>query len=271
MINFTYIYDCSYESNRKIRPHRHSCYELIYYFDGDGISNYDKSEIKSITELHQRYNYMALKDAKDKFKIEKNTMLMYLPNILHDEVHIKPSSIFAIGFNMENEKFIVKTEQLKDYNLVYYSIIKRIQKEYSTKLFNYEIIINNLLYELLTYISRKKNAINSENNHIKEILNYINENYTSDLNLDKLASLAGYTTDHFRFLFKTETGLSPKRYILTKRLEYAKQLLKYTDLQIQKITTSTGFSYSGQFSNFFKEFEGISPSEYRTINKGKPI
>jgi len=63
--------------------------------------------------------------------------------------------------------------------------------------------------------------------------------------------------------FNTQIGISPKQYILNKRLEYAKELLVNTNASIFEIANSVGFPDQLYFSRIFKIKEKISPSEYR--------
>lgn len=61
-------------------------------------------------------------------------------------------------------------------------------------------------------------------------------------------------------------GTSPKQYLITKRMEYARELLKSTDLSIGSIADSCGYSDSVHFMKEFKRREGITPSEYRKLS-----
>ena len=88
----------------------------------------------------------------------------------------------------------------------------------------------------------------------------------TNINLQEIAASAGYCADRFRNIFKSRLGITPKRYILDKRLEQAEHLLVQTDLPLQEIAASVGFEYYSRFSLFFKEKTGLSPQAYREKN-----
>lgn len=92
---------------------------------------------------------------------------------------------------------------------------------------------------------------------------YMDENYTQPLQLRTLAELSGYGEDHFRHLFKVQTGCSPGRYLLRKRLEAAKGLLLNTTLTISAIGLECGFSTTSQFIALFRRELGDTPLQYR--------
>ena len=77
-----------------------------------------------------------------------------------------------------------------------------------------------------------------------------------------LAQLCGYHPAYFAEIFKEATGLSPKAYIVQKRIGRAKQLL-LTGERITDIAESLGYDNVHYFSRNFREATGLSPSEYR--------
>lgn len=78
----------------------------------------------------------------------------------------------------------------------------------------------------------------------------------------ELAQLCGYHPAYFAEIFKGATGLSPKAYIVQKRIGRAKQLL-LTGERITDIAESLGYDNVHYFSRNFREVTGLSPSEYR--------
>jgi AraC family transcriptional regulator, arabinose operon regulatory protein len=85
----------------------------------------------------------------------------------------------------------------------------------------------------------------------------------------RLGELAGQflmSEDYLRQLFKRNFGLSPVQYLINKRLDYAKDLLKNSDQSIKAIAFECGFDNEHYFSRLFHKAVGISPSQFR-INK----
>lgn len=79
----------------------------------------------------------------------------------------------------------------------------------------------------------------------------------------KLARVSGASEAHFARSFKNAFGIPPHRYLLTRRIERAKALLRDTDLSIIEIAFQTGWSSLGTFGRMFRDITGESPSELR--------
>jgi AraC-like DNA-binding protein len=78
-----------------------------------------------------------------------------------------------------------------------------------------------------------------------------------------LAEQVGVGYSWFRKMFKQYTGISPAQYQIQLRIMRAKELLMTTDLNITEIAYQLNFEDGGCFSTFFKNKEGITPSEFR--------
>ena len=100
---------------------------------------------------------------------------------------------------------------------------------------------------------------------LKRVLEYIEANLSCDVHLDELAETAGLSSFHFAKLFKQSTGASPHQYILRRRLERAKELLRNPAMPLSEISLDTGFSDQSHFTNVFRRFVGVPPSKYRSL------
>ncbi len=85
-----------------------------------------------------------------------------------------------------------------------------------------------------------------------------------DWPVHRLASVSGVSTAHFARSFRQAFGVPPHRYLLTRRLERAKALLRDTNLAITAIAFDTGWTSLGTFGRIFRAVTGESPSECRT-------
>ena len=79
----------------------------------------------------------------------------------------------------------------------------------------------------------------------------------------RLASVSGVSEAHFARSFKQAFGVPPHRYLLTRRVERAKALLRETDLPIIEIAFQTGWASLGTFGRTFRDITGESPSAVR--------
>jgi len=92
---------------------------------------------------------------------------------------------------------------------------------------------------------------------------YIEEHYREDLRLDELSNQLFISVAHLIRVFKRDNGCTPHQYLLTYRLMRAAQLLKYSDLQIQQIANSVGFSSPSHFGRCFFNHYGCTPLKYQ--------
>ena len=83
----------------------------------------------------------------------------------------------------------------------------------------------------------------------------------------RLAQVSGVSEAHFARSFKDAFGVPPHRYLLTRRIEQAKTLLRDTDLSITEIAFQTGWNSLGTFGRTFRDVTGASPGELRAREK----
>ena len=93
---------------------------------------------------------------------------------------------------------------------------------------------------------------------------YIDEHFAEPLNLDELARLTHMSKHYLVHSFTRETGMSPIRYLLSRRIEESKRLLESSDSSVGQIGLSVGFSSLSYFSQRFKEATDQTPSAYRS-------
>lgn len=114
-----------------------------------------------------------------------------------------------------------------------------------------------------------KQEVSTENrlqSSIAWVKQYIDDNYTSPLNLEMLSDKVGLNRCGLIRAFKKRYGVSPIEYMLSCRFRDAKFLLETTDRSIVSISGNLGFSSGNYFSQSFQKRFGISPSEYRGRN-----
>lgn len=83
----------------------------------------------------------------------------------------------------------------------------------------------------------------------------------------RLARVSDVSEAHFARSFKEAFGVPPHRYLLTRRIERAKTLLRDTELSITDIAFQTGWQSLGTFGRTFRDITGESPGELRAREK----
>ena len=109
----------------------------------------------------------------------------------------------------------------------------------------------------------EKTKDNSGADSIKMGLEFINNNFTRDLSLENIAKKAGISKYHFLREFKRYTGHTVVKYINILRCEYAKRLLRSTELSVGDVAALCGYENQSYFSKTFKAYTGILPREFR--------
>ena len=95
------------------------------------------------------------------------------------------------------------------------------------------------------------------------VLEYIDENYKRNIKLDELAAIMNISTMYFSNYFKEVFHISPKQYILNKRLGESQRLLIESEMSIKEIAYAVGFENESYFSEFFSKKTGTSALKFR--------
>ncbi|MEK4913277.1 AraC family transcriptional regulator [Bacillus sp. FSL E2-8887] len=102
---------------------------------------------------------------------------------------------------------------------------------------------------------------------VYKVQDYIESHINDSLSIEELADVAGFSKFHFHRIFKGIVDESLSRYVNRLKLERATNLLTYrTDMTITHIAYHFGFTDSAVFSRTFKNYYGVSPSQYRNDN-----
>lgn len=93
---------------------------------------------------------------------------------------------------------------------------------------------------------------------------FIHENLTEALTVEQLAAAAGLSRAHFSRLFKHACGRSPHAFVLRRRIDRAKELLRAEpDLPLAQVAAKVGFCDQGHLTRRFRQVTGLTPAAYR--------
>lgn len=101
---------------------------------------------------------------------------------------------------------------------------------------------------------------------VKQAQKYISEHYADELALANIAEQSHFHPNYFSSLFKKKTGITIRDYILKTRIEKAKELMEDPEMKLIDIALAVGYQDQAHFNRAFKNFTGISPSQYRKQN-----
>jgi AraC-like DNA-binding protein len=99
--------------------------------------------------------------------------------------------------------------------------------------------------------------------HLRRARDVMDREYAEPLDVATVARVALMSTAHFARQFRAAYGESPYSYLMTRRIERAKLLLRRGDMTVTEVCFAVGCSSLGSFSARFTELVGETPTAYR--------
>ena len=104
--------------------------------------------------------------------------------------------------------------------------------------------------------------------HLRRARDLMDREYARPLDVAELARTAYMSTAHFARRFRVAYGETPYSYLMTRRIERAKLLLRRGDLSVTEVCMAVGCSSLGSFSARFTQLVGETPTAYRNRDHG---
>jgi two-component system response regulator YesN len=134
--------------------------------------------------------------------------------------------------------------------------------------------LEDLLSRLKIMIASERSVIKSmnplSNRHytaeeiVKSVAEFIKTNYTQDISLEDIAKRFNVNAPHLSKIFLKYAGESPSKYIMSLRMNEAKHLLSLKkELTVKEIGEAVGYPDPYYFSRIFKQFTGMTPTDYK--------
>lgn len=230
---------------------RHRCYTLFIFFEKDTHNmNYYYGDLFSPgvphdnqTRLHHYCLMFEKEYFEERFKMYSDDLEIY--NFRSVKIYgdmLKLLNSFALEYSRNEPNC---------------GIILEAQAEIIT-----QKVIRSILCE---NISEAKPV--SEDYSIAAAQNYMERHYAEDINVTELANLGYELVSCFMRRFKKETGLTPMEYLCGIRMKNARMLLKESDFSVSETAEKCGFETEEKFRVRFKENYGVTPEQYREVNR----
>jgi AraC family transcriptional regulator len=98
---------------------------------------------------------------------------------------------------------------------------------------------------------------------LNRVMEYVEANFHREIALTALADAAGMSPHYFSELFKQSVHSSPYQYVLRRRIENARELLREPGVSVLEAAVRCGFSDQSQFTKLFRRIVGLTPTAYR--------
>jgi two-component system, response regulator YesN len=102
---------------------------------------------------------------------------------------------------------------------------------------------------------------------LEKIKGFIEANLERTVTTEDLSNYLGLSSSYVSHVIKSNLKVSFTEYLITRRLEKAKELLEQSSFRINEIATQIGFQDQNYFAKVFKKHEGITASEFRNNSK----
>lgn len=253
--------DCEFDMG----AHYHDFYEVQIYFSDAGIIRIGDNKYSlhrgdvALINIFEPHALYCNSDAQyERFCVSVDPC--FLLSVCSNE-----SDLLGI-FNKSNKHFPV-------YHLDedQFERIQKILHEYEQANLSHgkDILERALLYQLLAnlynFLYDEDCAVSVESQYITVISNlirFISEHIQEDLSLERLSAEVNFSASHVCRMFKKYTGYTLTKYIIAKRIEKAKFLLKGST-PITDICHEIGFNNYSYFYKTFKKVVGCNPADYR--------
>lgn len=216
------------------------------------------------------------------FSLLSRQFVIISPGVEHTECTVPSASVewIVLGIKgcditLPNTAYGYFVADFKDNHSETVSLLVNLVHELQNKAPRYKEACLSILHLLIIYVGRSfdtsitigKNSNTSPHSSISWVKQYIDDNYTSSLNLEMLSNKVGLNRYSLIREFKRLYQISPIEYMLQCRYREAKFLLETTDRNISNIGQDLGFCSGNYFSQCFQRRFGISPTAYRKSHR----
>ncbi|MCI8508442.1 MAG: AraC family transcriptional regulator [Lachnospiraceae bacterium] len=207
------------------------------------------------------------------FLIEPETVTFYKADKEHPWTYcwigfageMAPAYIRDVGLN--SQQMIFQNNQGEELK----KIVLRMLKCSKASVTN-QYLLQSLLYEFFAILTKDIQLENvkqesKESIYIRNAINFIRNNYASGITVSDIAREVCVNRSYLYKLFTESLQMSPKEFITQFRISRSKELLTVTELSVEEVANSCGYSDSLVFSKAFKKIIGMPPSVYRKTHR----
>ena len=100
---------------------------------------------------------------------------------------------------------------------------------------------------------------------------YVIAHYKEKITVTDIADYIGRSPNYVSSIFKEKVGMSLTDYINLEKINAAKNILKYSDLDVSTVSNFLSFSSQAYFGKVFKDITGMTPKKYKDSNRVKEL
>ena len=119
------------------------------------------------------------------------------------------------------------------------------------------------LEKLLIELARAIRENDKPRVSLSKSLSYINNNFNTQIKIPDLAKMESLSMTQYNLHFKNQIGMPPTKYIITLRMDLAKELIESSNLSLVQIASMCGYEDYNFFAKVFKKHTGVSPKRFK--------
>jgi len=267
--------------SRSLHLHTHDFYEIAYVYEGMG-KHYANGKIGMLTEgdfilLSPGIEHCvaSLEESNAPWIRICNCLFAkeYFENLVQSYLKfdaLKNTEFYNI---LQNKvPFCLHLSDNKDHIIKNY--IWSIKYEYDLDKNCIDSVVKNLLINFLVETSRiydlklgRTAPAAKQNLEIENLIKYMKANLNTNLTLELLAAQIYFSPEYLSRYFKKITGKNISTYLMELRIAKAKELLCSSSYSITEVCHLCGYSSISNFRKYFSKTVGMSPREYRKLNR----
>ena len=242
-------------------PEGRNDYQLLYIAAGKGYFYFKGSETPTVVTKGHMVLFRPKEPQVYNYYVEDKTEVYW--------VHFTGWKIeeYLDSYELPKEENVFFTGVSPDYPWIYNQIIREMQLQRA----NYDDIIKLYLHHILLtinrYIKESREIKNDTINDIERAVHYFNENYTKPITIEQYAEEHLMSVNWFIHSFKSVMKVPPMQYITSLRIAAVKGYLENSGKSVSEIAAVVGYDNALYFSRIFKKRTGMTPKEYRGMQK----
>lgn len=258
---------------------------------------YMSGYINSIEKIRNAYESLSLFESYNFFcrdarliteeyidSIREEVNYSFIDTAIHKIIEMLVHDIFnPTLLDLIKNLFLTVIKQSLDYNVYYYctaALSSALTSKYEG-LYDAKFLVGNpsLLYyssveqkclefmESIHFLKAELSLTQTvRNTTVFQVIELVQEHYTEDISVNVIASRLNISNSYLSQMFKKEMGISIIQYIISYRIQKAKELISSGDESVSNIASRVGFVDVKHFSKTFKKITGLSPMQYKRQN-----
>ena len=218
--------------------------ELIFHFSGESTVYFDDKALETKPNV---IRFLPKGDTK-RYIVDRKT---------HGECIFVS---FDTDVAVSDEAFVLGIKNAAHIG----GLFKKMFAVWSAKADGYYFETMSVLYKIFSELQKDNYIPEKQYEKIRPAINYIENHFLDEkISVPYLASLCQISESYFKRLFIKKFAMSPSRYIIQMKINYASDLLRANEHSITEISEICGYSGIYFFTRQFKAYTGVTPTEFK--------